>query len=178
MAQAAREYSRWRVGIEWYYTGTQSLDENLYRVTSEPYVLLGLLAEKQLGRIRLFVNGENLTGSGRRDGIRYFSRRALPTADGPSTGGLPSKAGTSTGAFGSDSDECDRIARNEGDRRSVWDSNRRNTYNLLMGKDLTAANFCGWVVGTFPQLAHPCGVTFWTPRPRTPWLQPQRVDEG
>ncbi len=51
-----------RVGIEWYYTGTQSLDENPYRVTSEPYVILGLLAEKQFGRIRLFVNGENLTG--------------------------------------------------------------------------------------------------------------------
>ena len=51
-----------RVGIEWYYTGTQSLDENPYRITSEPYMILGLLAEKQFGRIRLFVNGENLTG--------------------------------------------------------------------------------------------------------------------
>ena len=51
-----------RVGIEWYYTGTQSLDENPYRTTSEPYMILGLLAEKQFGRIRLFVNGENLTG--------------------------------------------------------------------------------------------------------------------
>jgi iron complex outermembrane receptor protein len=51
-----------RVGIEWYYTGTQSLDENPYRVTSEPYMILGLLGEKQFGRIRLFVNGENLTG--------------------------------------------------------------------------------------------------------------------
>jgi iron complex outermembrane receptor protein len=51
-----------RVGIEWYYTGTQSLDGNPYRVTSEPYMILGLLAEKQFGRIRLFVNGENLTG--------------------------------------------------------------------------------------------------------------------
>jgi iron complex outermembrane receptor protein len=51
-----------RVGIEWYYTGKQSLEENPYRVTSEPYMILGLLAEKQFGRIRLFVNGENLTG--------------------------------------------------------------------------------------------------------------------
>jgi outer membrane receptor for ferrienterochelin and colicins len=50
-----------RVGIEWYYTGEQSLDENPYRVTSEPYMILGLLAEKQFGRVRLFVNGENLT---------------------------------------------------------------------------------------------------------------------
>jgi outer membrane receptor for ferrienterochelin and colicins len=51
-----------RVGIEWYSTGTQGLEENPYRVTSEPYMILGLLAEKQFGRIRLFVNGENLTG--------------------------------------------------------------------------------------------------------------------
>ena len=51
-----------RIGIEWYYTGTQSLDENPYRATSEPYMILGLLAEKQFGRFRLFVNGENLNG--------------------------------------------------------------------------------------------------------------------
>jgi iron complex outermembrane receptor protein len=51
-----------RVGIEWYYTGRQSLEENPYRAVSEPYLILGLLAEKQLGRIRLFINGENLTG--------------------------------------------------------------------------------------------------------------------
>jgi outer membrane receptor for ferrienterochelin and colicins len=51
-----------RIGIEWYYTGRQSLEENPYRPVSEPYMILGLLAEKQFGRIRLFVNGENLTG--------------------------------------------------------------------------------------------------------------------
>jgi iron complex outermembrane receptor protein len=51
-----------RVGIEWYYTGRQGLGENPYRAVSEPYVILGLLAEKQLGRIRLFINGENLAG--------------------------------------------------------------------------------------------------------------------
>ena len=51
-----------RVGIKWYYTGRQSLEENPYRTVSEPYMILGLLAEKQVGRIRLFVNGENLTG--------------------------------------------------------------------------------------------------------------------
>lgn len=51
-----------RVDIEWYYTGRQSLEENPYRAVSEPYMILGLLAEKQFGRIRLFVNGENLTG--------------------------------------------------------------------------------------------------------------------
>ena len=51
-----------RIGIEWYYTGRQSLEENPYRTISEPYMIVGLLAEKQFGRIRLFVNGENLTG--------------------------------------------------------------------------------------------------------------------
>ena len=51
-----------RVGVEWYYTGPQALDENPYRTTSEPYMILGLLAEKQFGRLRLFINGENLTG--------------------------------------------------------------------------------------------------------------------
>ena len=51
-----------RVGIEWYYTGQQSLEENPYRSVSEPYMILGLLAERQFGRVRLFVNGENLTG--------------------------------------------------------------------------------------------------------------------
>ncbi len=51
-----------RVGIEWYYTGRQSLEENPYRAVSEPYMILGLLAEKQFRRVRLFVNGENLTG--------------------------------------------------------------------------------------------------------------------
>ena len=30
--------------------------------TSEPYVIVGLLAERRFGRFRLFINGENLTG--------------------------------------------------------------------------------------------------------------------
>jgi outer membrane receptor for ferrienterochelin and colicins len=51
-----------RLGIEWYYTGRQRLEENPYRAVSEPYMILGLLAEKRFGRVRLFVNGENLTG--------------------------------------------------------------------------------------------------------------------
>jgi iron complex outermembrane receptor protein len=51
-----------RIGVEWYYTGRQRLEENPYRDVSEPYIIAGLLAEWQLGRARLFVNGENLTG--------------------------------------------------------------------------------------------------------------------
>jgi iron complex outermembrane receptor protein len=51
-----------RVGVEWYYTGRQALEENPYRTVSEPYMIVGVLAERQFGRIRLFVNGENLSG--------------------------------------------------------------------------------------------------------------------
>jgi iron complex outermembrane receptor protein len=51
-----------RVGVEWYYTGQQALEENPNRSVSEPYTIVGVLAERQFGRIRLFINGENLTG--------------------------------------------------------------------------------------------------------------------
>ncbi|HEV8393727.1 MAG TPA: TonB-dependent receptor [Vicinamibacterales bacterium] len=51
-----------RLGIELYYTGVQRLEENPFRAISRPYVILGLLAERQVRRVRLFVNGENLTG--------------------------------------------------------------------------------------------------------------------
>jgi outer membrane receptor for ferrienterochelin and colicins len=51
-----------RVGVEWYYTGAQRLEENPFRDTSRPYTIIGVLAERQLGHVRFFVNGENLTG--------------------------------------------------------------------------------------------------------------------
>jgi outer membrane receptor for ferrienterochelin and colicins len=51
-----------RIGVECYYTGVQRLEENPFRASSEPYVIVGLLAERQFGRLRLFVNGENLSG--------------------------------------------------------------------------------------------------------------------
>jgi outer membrane receptor for ferrienterochelin and colicins len=51
-----------RLGVEWYYTGVQRLEENPYRERSEPYFVIGLLAERQIGRVRLFINGENLNG--------------------------------------------------------------------------------------------------------------------
>ena len=51
-----------RVGIEWYYTGRQALEENPYRTVSEPYMIVGFLGERHFGRVRLFVNAENLTG--------------------------------------------------------------------------------------------------------------------
>jgi outer membrane receptor for ferrienterochelin and colicins len=51
-----------RLGLEVYYTGVQRLEENPYRATSRPYVVVGVLAERQVGPVRFFINGENLTG--------------------------------------------------------------------------------------------------------------------
>jgi outer membrane receptor for ferrienterochelin and colicins len=51
-----------RVGVEFYYTGVQRLENNPFRQTSRPYRIVGLLAERRIDRVRLFVNGENLTG--------------------------------------------------------------------------------------------------------------------
>ena len=51
-----------RVGLEFYFTGRQRLEENPFSTESQSYVILGLLAERQFGRFRLFINGENLTG--------------------------------------------------------------------------------------------------------------------
>jgi len=53
---------RARAGIEVYYTGTQTLDDNPYRNRSKPYVHIGTLAERRFGRARLFINAENLLG--------------------------------------------------------------------------------------------------------------------
>ena len=50
-----------RIGLEWYYTGRQRLEADPFRNWSEPYVIVGLLAERRFGRYRFFVNGENLT---------------------------------------------------------------------------------------------------------------------
>jgi outer membrane receptor for ferrienterochelin and colicins len=50
-----------RIGLEWYYTGQQRLEADPFRDVSEPYIIVGLLAERRFGRYRFFVNGENLT---------------------------------------------------------------------------------------------------------------------
>jgi iron complex outermembrane receptor protein len=51
----------WRVGAEWYYTGRQRLEDNPYRDESASYSVVGLLASRRIGRVLLFINGENLT---------------------------------------------------------------------------------------------------------------------
>jgi len=52
-----------RIGVEIFYTGRQRLDQNPYRTQSVPYWIVGLLAERRIGRVRLFINGENLTNT-------------------------------------------------------------------------------------------------------------------
>jgi iron complex outermembrane receptor protein len=53
-----------RIGLELYYTGRQSLEDDPYRDESRPYLVVGLLGERvvptPLGRARVFVNAENL----------------------------------------------------------------------------------------------------------------------
>jgi iron complex outermembrane receptor protein len=49
-----------RVGVELYYTGRQALADNPFRDRSRPYLVLGLLAERRIGRARAFINLENL----------------------------------------------------------------------------------------------------------------------
>ena len=51
-----------RIGLEFYYTGWQALDDRTYLARSKPYVIVGALAEQRVGRVRVFLNLENLGG--------------------------------------------------------------------------------------------------------------------
>jgi len=53
---------RGRIGIEAYFTGQQRVEDNPNRSQSEGYVLFGGLVEQRFGRVRLFINAENLGG--------------------------------------------------------------------------------------------------------------------
>ena len=48
-----------RIGFEAYYTGRQTLEHNPFRATSPAYPYFGALVERQVGRLRVFVNFEN-----------------------------------------------------------------------------------------------------------------------
>ena len=52
---------RVRLGVEFFYTGRQQLDESPFRDRSRPYLLWGAVAEWRVGGARLFVNVENLS---------------------------------------------------------------------------------------------------------------------
>ncbi len=54
------DHDRGRIGLEVYYTGTQPLEDNVYRARGEAYFQMGLLGEIVLGRYRVFLNLENL----------------------------------------------------------------------------------------------------------------------
>jgi outer membrane receptor for ferrienterochelin and colicins len=49
-----------RAGFEAYYTGRQALEDDPYRETGSRYLLFGGLVERRWGRLRLFLNVENL----------------------------------------------------------------------------------------------------------------------
>lgn len=59
-----------RAGLEIYRTGIQSLADDPFRVRSEPYVHLGVLVERRIGGVRVFLNAENL--------LDYRQTRAAP----------------------------------------------------------------------------------------------------
>jgi iron complex outermembrane receptor protein len=58
---AAWQWGAGRLGVEWFYTGTQRLESDPVRAASRPYSVFGILATWQIGRTLLFINGENLT---------------------------------------------------------------------------------------------------------------------
>jgi outer membrane receptor for ferrienterochelin and colicins len=49
-----------RFVVEWFYTGQQRLEANPFRAESVPFTTVGLLAEHAFGRLRVFVNVEDL----------------------------------------------------------------------------------------------------------------------
>ena len=49
-----------RVGFEVYYTGRQRLEDNPYRSSSIPYVVFGILVERRVGPLRVFLNAEDI----------------------------------------------------------------------------------------------------------------------
>jgi iron complex outermembrane receptor protein len=70
-----------RTGVELFYTGTQALDDNPYRVRGAPYLMWGALLDFELSpRIRVFVNAENLSDVRQTHNERLI--RPLPDAAG------------------------------------------------------------------------------------------------
>ena len=53
-----------RLGIECYYTGEQRLENNPYRDTSHPYLIVGAMGERKINKyLKLFINLENLSNT-------------------------------------------------------------------------------------------------------------------
>ena len=49
-----------RAGVEAYYIGAQALEDDPYREAGRRHLLFGGLVERRIGRLRLFLNVENL----------------------------------------------------------------------------------------------------------------------
>jgi iron complex outermembrane receptor protein len=48
------------IGLELYYNGSQRVVDDPFRTTTEPYVTIDALVQKQFGRVIVFLHGENL----------------------------------------------------------------------------------------------------------------------
>ena len=53
-------HGEFRLGLEMYYTGEQRVENSPFRMTSDPYLDVGILGEITVGRISYFVNAENI----------------------------------------------------------------------------------------------------------------------
>lgn len=68
-----------RIGAELFFTGRQRLEENPFLSTSRDYVVFGILAERRLGPVRVFVNtdGHRLRFVGTDDMLTAVVRAVL-----------------------------------------------------------------------------------------------------
>jgi len=55
------------VGLEFYYTGRQRVTDDPYRSLTRPYFTIDALVQKQLGRLIVFVHGEDLNNARQTD---------------------------------------------------------------------------------------------------------------
>jgi iron complex outermembrane receptor protein len=83
LVAAWERHGRARVGLEVYRTGAQRLEDNPFAGESEPYTIVGLLAERRVGRARVFINLENLRDVRLSDTHPFL--RPQPTATGRRT---------------------------------------------------------------------------------------------
>ncbi len=58
---AVREGDWGRIGLEFYYTGPQRLERHPTRSMGEPFLIVGMLGERKIGAVSIFLNLENLT---------------------------------------------------------------------------------------------------------------------
>lgn len=63
IAALLEDEDRGRVGLEFGYTGSQTLYDNPYRTEGSSYIEINALAEIKLGKVAIFVNALNLTDS-------------------------------------------------------------------------------------------------------------------